>query len=120
MPPPMCFCCGQPAGYQCDYPLPPGGLSRTCNRPLCAEHCVRQRDGSMSAIYCPEHANGMAVTDWGLLKKRVVDETARLSAAGATDGRADALEECLQLAAEARHAFSGGADRSLCLWALPE
>ena len=35
--------------------------------------------------------------DWGLVKRYVVDEVARLCSAGGTDGRADALEECLRL-----------------------
>jgi hypothetical protein len=48
--------------------------------------------------------------DWGLLKKRVVDEIARLSAAGFADGRADALEECLRLAQDARLAREALAD----------
>jgi hypothetical protein len=48
--------------------------------------------------------------DWGLLKKRVVDEIARLSAAGSADGRADALEECLRLAQDARLAREALAD----------
>jgi hypothetical protein len=64
----------------------------------------------MSAIYCPEHANGTAVMDWGLVKKHVVDEVARLSSAGAADGRAAAQEECLRLAAETQRAREALAD----------
>jgi hypothetical protein len=48
--------------------------------------------------------------DWGLVEKYVVDEVARLSAASGTDGRADALEECLRLAQDAqlaREALAG-------------
>jgi hypothetical protein len=48
--------------------------------------------------------------DWGLVKKYVVDEVARLSAASATDGRADAVEECLRLALDARLAREALAD----------
>jgi hypothetical protein len=47
--------------------------------------------------------------DWGLVKRYVVDEVARLSSAGA-DGRADALEECLRLAQDARLAHEALAD----------
>jgi hypothetical protein len=48
--------------------------------------------------------------DWGLLKRYVVDEVARLAAARGADGRADALEECLRLAAQAQRAREALAD----------
>ena len=48
--------------------------------------------------------------DWGLVEKYIVDEVARLSAAGTADGQADALEECLRLAQDAQLAREALAD----------
>jgi hypothetical protein len=48
--------------------------------------------------------------NWDLVRKRVVDEVARLSAAWGADGRADALEECLRLAQDAQLAREALAD----------
>jgi hypothetical protein len=47
--------------------------------------------------------------DWGLVKRYVADEVARLSSGGA-DGRADALEECLRRAQDAQHTREALAD----------